>query len=105
MHPIFGAPVVLLVLAVVAAPTTPDTARASLADEHIARDVRKVLRRTRGLQRTGIRVRVVDAVVHLWGSVRDVSGWALASRTARDVVGVHAVRNYLTIEHLKLAHK
>ena len=81
----------------------PATATVSRADAQIARDARTVLKRTRGLAGSRIRVRVGDGIVALTGSVLDLSDWTLASRTARNVVGVRAVHNYLTIARPALA--
>jgi osmotically-inducible protein OsmY len=80
----------------------PATAAEARADEHIARDARKVMKRTRGLARLPIRVRVEGGIVELSGSVPDVSDWALASRTARNVVSARGVQNNLTIVRPRL---
>jgi osmotically-inducible protein OsmY len=83
----------------------PGTAAVPRANAVIARDVAIALRQTQALAGSRIRLTAQGATGELFGTVRDMTGWAIASRIARDVVGVHAVDNHLAIDDLELGSK
>jgi hyperosmotically inducible periplasmic protein len=68
-------------------------------DSAVSRDVRSALRRTPGLDASGIRVRARLGVVTLTGWVPEHRQIALAGNTARSVRGVRSVANQLTLRN------
>jgi osmotically-inducible protein OsmY len=67
------------------------------ADKALARDVRRALGHTRGLNAQGVRVTARQGAVTLSGTVRTVDEMNTAEHVARNVRGVQAVANKLTL--------
>ena len=66
-------------------------------DKALARDVRRALGHTRGLNAQGIRVTARQGTVTLSGTVRTVDEMNTAEHVARSIRGVRAVANRLTL--------
>lgn len=78
---------------------TQDTAKAAKsANRALRKVVMRQLSRTRGLDVDGINVTAANGVVTLLGTVPDTGQIDLAADVARDVAGVRAVRNGLTLQ-------
>ncbi|WP_338019255.1 BON domain-containing protein [Paraburkholderia tagetis] len=85
------------------APVTASTAKAEAkaakaANRALRKVVMRQLSRTRGLDVDGINVTAVDGVVTLLGTAPDTRQIDLAADVARDVAGVRAVHNNLTLQ-------
>ncbi len=70
-------------------------------DDEIVKDVEGRLRQDQGLKKTGIDVRSDTGIVTLTGNVPSLKMSLRASEQARQVAGVRAVRNELTVEKQK----
>ena len=77
---------------------TKDAKAAKAANRALRKIVMRQLSRTRGLDVDGINVTAVDGVVTLLGTVPDTGQIDLAADVARDIAGVQAVRNGLTLQ-------
>ncbi|QBR01654.1 BON domain-containing protein [Paraburkholderia pallida] len=75
-----------------------DAKAAKAANRALRKTVMRQLSRTRGLVADGINVTAAGGVVTLLGTVPDTDQIDLAADVARDIAGVQAVRNGLTLQ-------
>ncbi len=73
------------------------TADAKRSDRALARDVRRALGSTRGIDAQGVRVTAGHGAITLSGTVRTLDEMNTAERVARSVRGVQSVSNKLTL--------
>ncbi|CAB3781642.1 BON domain-containing protein [Pararobbsia alpina] len=79
------------------APAAPAASSSKAANKALARNVRKALAKTKGLEPTRIYTKAVGGVVTLTGSVPEQGQVDLAGKAAEGVAGVTSVSNKLTV--------